>query len=57
MTKKHYVKIAAAFEQACGLLHGEDRDLVQGIAETLCDVFKTDNSSFDRSRFLSACGF
>lgn len=56
MSKKDYQAIAQAIykvrrqdaQEPCGDHHGH-------IAEALAEVFKADNSAFDRSRFLEAC--
>lgn len=62
LSRKHYTAIAAILKAQRDVLQGEDlgRPLVQGtcdsIARELAVLFKLDNPSFDRGRFLRACG-
>jgi hypothetical protein len=50
MTKRHYVEIAKVIAS----YQGKSERLWFG--EHLADVFAKDNASFDRGRFLKACG-
>jgi hypothetical protein len=58
MSRKHYVRVA-------GILAGElalsttdkERQRVKNMAHSLADIFKQDNSAFDRQRFMTASGF
>jgi hypothetical protein len=54
VSKKNYVAISKI------LYNHRDEVTASGIygniAEDLADYFKADNSDFDRSRFLEACG-
>jgi hypothetical protein len=64
MTRKDYVRIAAAIKAARAEivakepdeLHSELLDGVSYTADFLADALKADNPSFDRARFLAACG-
>ena len=55
MTKKHFIKIAAAIRQYAGLT--PEKEDFKLLTEDLCDIFKEDNHAFDRARFMAACGF
>lgn len=57
MTRKHYIKVAGilAGDLASSANEGE-RNKVKGIALSLADMFKQDNSNFDRQRFYDAVG-
>ncbi len=63
MTKKHFIKIAAAFKASIAELDpGTNSDAValvtvRCIADALCAIFKDANPDFDKQRFLTACGF
>lgn len=59
MTKKHFVKIAAAFKEYVDQTPeiGIERGVLRGLAHELCDTFKEANPNFDKARFLTACGF
>lgn len=61
MTKKDYELIASAIKQqwvatvkACG--KGERSIQVHHTASRIADALAQDNPSFDRNRFLAACG-
>ena len=54
MTRKDYVLIAEAIKVEA---QWGDNATAKGIAEFLCTVLKTDNSAFDKTKFLTACGF
>ena len=61
MTKKDYVAIAAAIKAAINTANGFNIHLrpvqvASLYAGKLADVFASDNPSFDRARFLEACG-
>lgn len=66
MTKKHYEAIAAIIKPYAafgrlGRTGGTDwaageRCAANGVALELADYFASENSSFDRQRFLAACG-
>lgn len=59
MTKKHFIKIAAAFKAYVDQTPeiGIERGILRGLANELCDTFKEINSAFDKGRFMDACGF
>jgi hypothetical protein len=48
MTRKDYVKVASIFNQN----YSKELD---PIINELCNMFKSDNSNFDRQRFMDAC--
>lgn len=57
-TRQHYVAIAEILKRAAKeYSSSEGPYAVEQIARDLADLFKRDNPSFDRQRFLSACGF
>ena len=60
MTKKDYVAIAAAIQDVYCAPNTQDSLMARATARTmvvkLADVFEEDNGSFDRLRFLGACG-
>ena len=64
MSRKDYVRIAAAIKAARAEIvaeepeefHSELLDGVAYVADFLADALKADNPSFDRTRFLTACG-
>lgn len=67
MTKKHFEAIAAIIHQAnifdtdpaAGFDEGYSvgiEDCASLIAESMADYFAKENPSFDRKRFLKACG-
>lgn len=53
MTKKDYIAIAAVIKVAN---NQGDTATCKFIARNIADVFQSDNSKFDRARFLRACG-
>lgn len=66
MTKKHFLKIAAAFKRQVEFAKNFPADKyrndaaidhLENMALDLCDVFKDINQNFDRARFMTACGF
>jgi len=61
MSRKHFESIAAAIKQQVDALRAVDRQIALGTvldtANRLADCFSEANLRFDRSRFLSACGF
>lgn len=62
MTKKDYKAIAEVFRQKVSsssddYYTNQSVGMLQDVAEGLCIVFKQDNPSFDKQRFLDACGF
>lgn len=59
MTKKHFIKIAAAIGlQVEQWAEGtEGHDTLRELADDLCDIFKRINPRFDKDRFMAACGF
>ena len=60
MTKKHYIKVAAAFNgslpDARDTDHASRYFTLRQVAEKLCVVFALDNPNFKRETFLRACG-
>ena len=59
MTKKHFIRIAADLKRYVDQTPeiGIERGILRGIANDLCDTFKSDNPAFDKARFIAACGF
>lgn len=58
MTKKHYEAIAFTIDRAREKFR-DDHDATRALddlARSLAVYFKQDNPSFQRSRFLAACG-
>lgn len=61
MSKKDYIAIARAIHSTREMIyrdpsHDEVRNaLLADVADRLSDIFKADNSAFDRSLFLEAC--
>ena len=59
MSKKHFIAIAADIKWQVTAA-GEDQEkltLLRNVVTDLCRTFVTINPNFDRSRFLTACGF
>lgn len=66
MSKKHFIEIAAILRQQVATLehpeaaghfpNGEAFDALRNVAHGMADMFKRQNSNFDRARFLDACG-
>jgi hypothetical protein len=54
MSKKDYQAIARALFQAKDGSYAEEDSRIR-IIGNLADVFKADNSRFDRERFIEAC--
>jgi len=54
MTKKHYIEIAQILKHE--RTFGEHQQTVDSIAESLCGMFKRENSLFKKEVFLKACG-
>lgn len=58
MTRKHYEMIAATLN---GLRENaespEQRSEVKRTVLSLANTFERDNARFDRTRFLTACGY
>ena len=54
LSRKHFQAIADCIKQA---QTRDDRAVALQIALNLCAVFKAENPTFDRQRFLAACGF
>jgi hypothetical protein len=61
MSRKHYIEVAKVIRsevekaEASSLLP-ETVQALTVLAEELADMFKADNSRFDRARFMTACG-
>lgn len=58
MTKKHFIAIAETIKwerDQTGSSAG--REAIEAVAFALADEFKCFNSSFDKERFITACGF
>lgn len=61
MSKKHYQAIARAIHSTREMIyrdssHDQVRNaLLSDLSGKLSDIFKADNSAFDRARFLEAC--
>ena len=57
MTRKDYIAIAAIFSQQVAQDAGKrGHTITQQLAERMADMMASDNSRFDRARFLKACG-
>jgi hypothetical protein len=58
MTKKHFIKIAAAFntEYTSPWRNESERYMLSRLAHQITDAAQEDNPRFDRKRFLKACG-
>lgn len=58
MTKKDYILIAEAIKKTSDSAKGNlsEECAVQATACNIADVLERDNTRFDRSRFLEACG-
>ena len=58
MTKKDYVRIAAALARSKDAFRGSDGMRVQWQEDVsvIADALADDNPKFDRARFLKACG-
>ena len=59
MTRKDYVLIAKEINLALQEAGTDENkiNLVKHLAVSFCNTLKIANASFDRSRFLQACGF
>lgn len=61
MTKKHFVAMAKLFrarimgERGAGNNHAGIEAIFK-VIEDFCTLAKSENSAFDRARFLTACG-
>jgi len=53
MTRKDYVMIAAAIKAN---RHNDGLAWADAIAKSIASKWQSENQSFDRSRFLQACG-
>ena len=61
MSRKHYIEIAQVIRQQIEatdnrIVLAPVRVALREVAESLAYMFKVDNSRFDRSRFMDACG-
>lgn len=57
MTKKDYVAIAEALTQATKYCETQNqRRGVERAAHCIADALATENSRFNRNRFMAACG-
>lgn len=61
MSRKHYVETAAAIKYSLDGLGGKVRQEVRretalSIAKDMANMFRADNSNFDRAKFMDACG-
>ena len=59
MTKKHFTAIAACFKREVERAKGDETAIahLENLALDLCVDFFNANRSFDKPRFLRACGF
>lgn len=58
MSRKHFVAVAATI--ATEVRRSETPEVttaLENVARDLAFVFKSDNTAFDKARFLTACGF
>lgn len=51
-TRRHFIAIAEVLYQE--RIHGVGGSAVEAIAESLADMFETDNRAFDRQKFMAA---
>lgn len=56
MSKKDYVRIAAAIKEVYERTSNSGKIAVTEVACNLSDEMKSDNSRFDRHKFMAACG-
>ena len=56
MTKKDYVKIAAALRCTRNDYPLAEPDILDSVCQRLATVLKDDNPKFDRAKFYKACG-
>ena len=63
MSRKHYTEVAEIIKaEIDGIDSVNDpfgvgaHSALSNVADNLADMFKRDNSAFDRARFLDACG-
>ena len=68
MTRKDYVKIADLIKglsigslanTSCGMFidSGKKGFHCETLIDCLCDMFRNDNSNFNKEKFIKACGF
>ena len=56
MTRKHFIRIAAAFATAnSNATTKEERATIDRLAREMADTFAGINPRFDRGRFLTVC--
>lgn len=57
MSRKHYIKVAAMLAGERAIYTSEQSvRVIDNITRSLADLFKQDNSNFDRQRFYTAAG-
>lgn len=56
MTRKDYIAVAKILKDAQELSGGKGEAVI-AIGQDLADLFKQDNSAFNRARFMEAAGF
>ena len=56
MTRKHYNELAKELAWLLDTASAEEAIGVRGAIRIICDGLKAENRSFDRERFLTACG-
>jgi len=56
MSKKDYVAVAAAIKASVRPACSETAQSLRELSLRLSSIFELDNPSFDRARFLTACG-
>lgn len=57
MTRRDFQAVAADFRDELSHASPEQRSALYAVALSLCVTFHAGNARFDRSRFLTACGF
>jgi len=57
MTKKHFENIAQSVRMALRFQGPEGQKGIEHLVELLCLDFKQANRSFNKDKFLEACGF
>jgi hypothetical protein len=58
MSKENYIKFAAMIKEHMVSRYSgpAERIILRDLSREMADYFASDNSNFDRNRFLDACG-
>jgi len=54
VTKKHYIRLAADIRYEYDISTENDQQVIRSMINILCETLKSDNSNFDRERFVYA---